>query len=164
MTANVYEGMFILDSGRYGRDPEGVSGAIPQMIEQLGGEVLVNRLWEERRLAYPIRGQRKGTYWLSYFRLDASKLAELDRNSQLNDNILRFLFLKVDPRIVDTLVAHATGGRVASPSGAGGPKEAGTPTEAGDRGSGDGEEAGRQKAEVGSGERQVVEAAEGSES
>ncbi len=59
MPANVYEGMFILDSNRYGRDPEAVSNQIPAMIEKLGGEMLVSRLWEERRLAYPIKGHAK---------------------------------------------------------------------------------------------------------
>ena len=60
MAANVYEAMFILDTNRYGRDPAGVSGQIPALIEQLGGEVLANRLWEERRLAYPINGASEG--------------------------------------------------------------------------------------------------------
>ncbi len=109
MATNVYEGMFIFDSGRYGRDPEGVSAAIPKMIEEAGGEVLVSRLWEERRLAYQINGQRKGTYWLTYFRIEGQKLPKITRQSDLNDNILRSLTLKVDPRIVDALVAHATG-------------------------------------------------------
>jgi small subunit ribosomal protein S6 len=59
LAINVYEGMFIFDSGRYGRDPEGVSGAISKMIEEAGGEMLVSRLWEERRLAYPIKGKRR---------------------------------------------------------------------------------------------------------
>ena len=58
MASNVYEGMFIFDSGKYGRDPDGVSGAISRMIEEAGGEMLVSRLWEERRLAYPINGQK----------------------------------------------------------------------------------------------------------
>ncbi|MEN6458542.1 MAG: 30S ribosomal protein S6 [Thermoguttaceae bacterium] len=107
MAANVYEGMFILDANRFGRDPETVSGQIPAMIEKLDGEVLVSRLWEERRLAYPIKGQRKGTYWLSYFRLDASRLDELKRQCHITDDILRMLFLKVDPRIVDAVVTHA---------------------------------------------------------
>ena len=107
MAAIVYEGMFILDSNRFGRDHETVSGQIPTMVEKLGGEMLVSRLWEERRLAYPIKGQRKGTYWLTYFRLDATQLAELQRQCQITDDILRVLFLKVDPRIVDALVAHA---------------------------------------------------------
>ena len=107
MAANVYEGMFILDSNRYGRDPETVSGQIPAMIEKLGGEILVSRLWEERRLAYPIKGQRKGTYWLAYFRLESTRLNEVKRLCQITDDILRVLFLKEDPRIVEALVAHA---------------------------------------------------------
>ena len=77
------------------------------MIEKLGGEMLVSRLWEERRLAYPIKGQRKGTYWLTYFRLDASLIGDLRRQCQITDDILRVLFVKVEPRIVDMLVAHA---------------------------------------------------------
>ena len=107
MAANVYEGMFILDSNRYGRDPEAVSNQIPAMIEKLGGEMLVSRFWEDRRLAYPIKGQRKGTYWLTYFRLDGTRLVEARRQCQITEDILRVLFLKVDPRIVDALVAHA---------------------------------------------------------
>jgi len=103
----VYEGMFILESNRVGRDSEIVSGQIPAMIEKLGGEMLVSRLWEERRLAYAIKGQRKGTYWLTYFRLDTSRLADLRRQCQITDDVLRVMFLKVEPRIVDALVAHA---------------------------------------------------------
>ncbi len=112
MASNVYEGMFIFDSGKYGRDPDGVSGAISRMIEEAGGEMLVSRLWEERRLAYPINGQKKGTYWLTYFRLDGPKLPKVTRQSELDDNILRSLVLKVDPRIVDALVEHAKGATV----------------------------------------------------
>ena len=108
MAANVYEGMFLLESNRFGRDPDTVSNQIPAMIEKLGGEMLVSRLWEERRLAYPVKGQRKGTYWLTYFRLDSNQLSDLKRQCQITDDILRVLFLKVDPRIVDALVAHAT--------------------------------------------------------
>jgi small subunit ribosomal protein S6 len=112
----VYEGMFILESGRYGRDPEGVSGRLAKIIEDAGGEMLVSRLWEERRLAFPIKGHRKGTYWLTYFRLDSGRLTGIRRQCQLNDDILRQLLLKVDPRIVDTLVAHALTATVVSPS------------------------------------------------
>ena len=121
MAENVYEGMYILDSNRYGRDHEGVSGQIPEIIEKAGGQILVSRLWEERRLAYPIKGHRKGTYWLTYFRLDGEKLAEIQRQCQLSESVLRVLFLKVEPRIVDTLVEHAKAGH-ASSSGTDKPK------------------------------------------
>ncbi|HUT13132.1 MAG TPA: 30S ribosomal protein S6 [Thermoguttaceae bacterium] len=107
MAENVYEGMFILDANRFGRDAEAVSGQISEMIQDAGGKMLVSRLWQERRLAYPIGGQRKGAYWLAYFRLDTNRLAAIRRQCRLTDTILRVLFLKVDPRIVDALVAHA---------------------------------------------------------
>lgn len=112
MAETVYEGMFLLDSNRYGRDPEGVSGQVSHLIREAGGEILISRLWEERRLAYSIRGRRKGTYWLTYFRIDGEKLADLNRQCRLRDNILRALFVKIDPRIVDTLVEHAQAGQV----------------------------------------------------
>lgn len=112
MPQTVYECMFILDSNRYARDPGGVSGQLTQMLEKLEGEVLASRLWNEQRLAYPINGHRKGTYWLTYFRLDGTRIGELTRACQLNDNILRHLTLKIDPRLVDTLVAHARGEQI----------------------------------------------------
>ena len=89
MAVNVYEGMFILDSNRYSRDQAGVSGQIPEMIQKLGGEMLASRLWEERRLAYPIDGHRKGAYWLTYFKLDSNQLTNLNRQCQLSESILR---------------------------------------------------------------------------
>jgi small subunit ribosomal protein S6 len=108
LALNVYEGLFIFDSNRYSRDQSGVSAQIADAVQKLGGEVLVSRLWEERRLAYPINGQRKGTYWLSYFRLEGKHLTTLERECQLSESILRSLVIKIDPRIVDHLVTHAT--------------------------------------------------------
>jgi small subunit ribosomal protein S6 len=113
---NVYEGMYILDSNRYGRDPAAVSNQVAEMIQKAGGEILVSRLWEERRLAYPVRGHRKGTYWLTYFRLDGRQLVGVRRQCQISDNILRVLFLKVDPRIVDAMVEHAKAGPAPPPA------------------------------------------------
>ena len=114
MSRTVYEGMFILDSNRFARDQEAVSGQIASTIEAAGGEMLVSRLWEDRRLAYPIKGHRKGAYWLTYFRLDGTQLTTIRRQFQLNDSVLRFLFLKVDERIVDALVEHAKSATVLS--------------------------------------------------
>ena len=116
MARNVYEAMFILDSTRFGRDPDGISSQLADLIQKAGGEILVSRLWEERRLAYPIKGQRKGTYWLIYLSLDPLQLAALRRQIEITETILRFLFLKIDPRIVDALVAHAQSAPIPSVS------------------------------------------------
>jgi small subunit ribosomal protein S6 len=103
--------MFILDPNRYAKEASGVSGELATMIEKLGGEVMVSRLWNEQKLAYPIDGHRKGTYWLTFFRMESTKLTQLNRECQLNGNILRHLTIKVDPRLVDALVSHARGDR-----------------------------------------------------
>lgn len=107
---NVYDGLFILNSDAYARNPEEVSGQVAKTIEELGGTVRVSRLWEERKLAYQIDNHRRGTYWLTYFRLATDKLAELNRQFQLNGNIIRFLITKLDPRLEEALVDHALNG------------------------------------------------------
>jgi small subunit ribosomal protein S6 len=102
------------------------------MIQKLGGEMLASRLWEERRLAYPVDGHRKGTYWLTYFKLDSSHLTDLNRQCQLSESILRTLFLKVDPRIADALVSHALAGGAAQRKTAAAPVPAAATAAAGE--------------------------------
>ncbi len=109
MAIQCYDCFFLFDSNKYNRDPGGVVAAVQKIIEDLGGEILASRLWEERKLAYPINGHVKGTYWITYFNMEGSQLSEFDRACQLNENIMRSLVTKVDPRLVDTLVAHALG-------------------------------------------------------
>jgi len=112
MATNVYEGLFIFDSDLYAKGPDEVSSQVASIVEQLGGEVLLSRLWDERKLAYPVKGHRRGTYWLTYFRIDPASVKDLSRQFQLSGSILRFLILLVDPRLVDTLVEHARAGRL----------------------------------------------------
>lgn len=109
MAENVYEGMFILDSNHYARDAAATSASVEELVEKNGGELLASRLWSEQKLAYPINGHRKGAYWLTYFRMDSQRLADLNRAARLNDSVLRSLVIKIDPRLVDAMVAHALG-------------------------------------------------------
>jgi small subunit ribosomal protein S6 len=97
---NVYENMVILDSNKYAQDQSGLAATVQDLVSRLGGEVLVSRLWNEQQLAYPIGGQRDGTYWLAYLRLDWSKLAELNADLRINESVRRSLTLLVDPRLV----------------------------------------------------------------
>ena len=108
--SNVYEAMIIFDSNRYARERAGMPAEVEKMIQAGAGEVLVSRLWEERRLAYAINGQRKGSYWLIYFRGPSSMLTALNREWEINDGILRHLVLKVHPHLVDVVLEHAKAG------------------------------------------------------
>lgn len=107
MASANYECLFLFDSNHYARDPGGVAANVQAMISDLGGQILVSRLWAEQRLAYPIQGHNKGTYWLAYFTMDTLKLKEFNRVCQLNESLMRFLVTRVDPRLINALVAHA---------------------------------------------------------
>jgi small subunit ribosomal protein S6 len=83
-------------------------------------------LWNEQRLAYPINGQRKGVYWLVYFELESTAIPKFTRACQLADNVVRFLTVRIEPRLVDAMVSAAKGERTpASPPAA----ENGAPAE-----------------------------------
>jgi len=113
---NVYECMVIFDPNKYAQNPGGLGETIPELVNRFGGEVLVSRLWQEQKLAYPIGSHKKGAYWLTYFRLDSAKLVELNRELRINETVVRSLTLKVEPRLVDALVEHAKGGQKARPA------------------------------------------------
>lgn len=109
MAKKYYECMCLLDSNRFARDQAGVSNKLSETVTELGGEVLVSRLFVEQKLAYQINGHRKGSYWLMYITFDSESVKDLNRQFQLNDNIMRHLVVNIDERLIDTLVAIAKG-------------------------------------------------------
>ena len=109
MAVNTYETLIILDSNQYSRDPGGVAKQIEAIIEDNGGKVLVNRMWMEQKLAYPIEGHQKGTYWLTYFESEGEHLGKYKRAFQLSEPVLRELTLKLDKRLVAPILANARG-------------------------------------------------------
>ena len=120
MAKKTYETLFILDSNHYARDPGGVTKRLDEIIAEAGGNVLVSRLWMEQKLAYPIEGHHKGTYWLTYFEIDGTALAKLERAFQLNDSVVRQLTIRLDPRLVEPILANARGESLAESEGEGG--------------------------------------------
>jgi len=109
----VYEGMFILDPAKFSRDPGAAAQQVTDLITGHGGTVLAARIWDERKLAYPINGHKKGVYWLTYFTMPGGNLTALERQCEITDEIIRKLALKVDDRIADALVQHALAGEAA---------------------------------------------------
>jgi small subunit ribosomal protein S6 len=126
---NVYESMVIFDPNKYAQNPAVLGATVPDLVTKLGGEVLVSRLWQEQKLAFPIDGHKKGAYWLTYFRLDSDKLTEYNRELRINEMVVRTLTLKVEPRLVEALVEHAKGGQKARPAGEAAPAAPAAPPE-----------------------------------
>ncbi|HEV3242393.1 MAG TPA: 30S ribosomal protein S6 [Methyloceanibacter sp.] len=107
MPANVYECLFLLDTTKVAGDVPAATKQIHTILERHHCEVLASRPWDERRLAYPVNGQKKGLYYLTYFRSDGKSLAEMERDVALNEMIMRSLVLRVDAKHVDTMLAIA---------------------------------------------------------
>ncbi len=107
MAVNVYECMLLFDSSKYASDPSGIVGQVHATMEKNHAEILASRPWDERRLAYPVHGHKKGTYFLVYFRGDGKNLTSIDKDFALNESLLRYLFLKVDKKMEETMLALA---------------------------------------------------------
>jgi small subunit ribosomal protein S6 len=106
---NTYETLLILDSNHYARDPGGMSKQISDLFTEAGANVLVSRLWMERKLEYPIKKHQKGTYWLVYSEMDGDCPTKLDRALHLFEPVLRQMTLKLDYRLVEPVLANARG-------------------------------------------------------
>lgn len=129
MAKKTYETLLILDSNHYARDPGGVAKVIDEVISEAGGTVLVSRLWMEQKLAYPIDGHQKGTYWLTYYEAEGDVLPKAERGFQLAEAIVRQLTIRLDPRLVEPILANARGERMVFDDGDDGGEEDAAPAE-----------------------------------
>ena len=97
--------MFLLNSGKFATNPDGITSEVLNILEKFGGTVVAHRPWQDGRLAYMIEGQRKGLHYLTYFRMEGIKLKDVNRACQLNNNILRHLVIKQPQSLFDAMVA-----------------------------------------------------------
>jgi small subunit ribosomal protein S6 len=109
MPANVYECMFILDSSKVAGSLETADKQLRTVLEKNNAEVLVSRLWEEKKFSYPIKNQKKGIYYLTYFSSEGKNLVTIEHDCALIEMILRMMVLKIHPKLVETMLALAKG-------------------------------------------------------
>lgn len=109
MAINHYEGMFILDSGRFGANPEAAATEVTGIIEKVGGTLSAHRPWQDSKLAYPINGHRKGLYYLAFFTAESRAVNDINGIVKLNDNVLRHLVLSHDKGLYDQMVEMVGG-------------------------------------------------------
>jgi ribosomal protein S6 len=91
-----YEGMFLLDNQVVRADWRQAKAMVTDLLAKNGAKVLCARRWDERKLAYPIRGRTRGTYLLAYFEITGTSLNGMRRDFELDERVLRYLMLKVD--------------------------------------------------------------------
>ncbi|RME07021.1 MAG: 30S ribosomal protein S6 [Anaerolineae bacterium] len=65
-------------------------------ISEAGGSVNKVDPWGKRQLAYPIRKQNSGQYFLMHIQVAPSFVAELERNLRFQEQVMRFLITALD--------------------------------------------------------------------
>ena len=92
----LYEGLFLIDAGRASSDWSGTESRIFSILERHGGAVREKIRYDERKLAYPVKGSRRGTYFLVWFDANPQAIQEINADLNLTDASLRSMITRVE--------------------------------------------------------------------
>ena len=109
LAENTYEGMFLLDSGKFAASPESTTNHVLEILQKAGATVVAHRSWQDGKLAYPVKGQKKGLHLLTYFTMPPAGLEQVTRQVSLSEFILRHMVLKHPKVLFDAMVGALSG-------------------------------------------------------
>jgi small subunit ribosomal protein S6 len=92
----LYENVFIARQDISGAQAEALADSFVQLIADQGGEVKKRENWGLRNLAYRMNKNRKGHYVLFNIEAPAAAIFELERTMRINEDVIRYLTLRVD--------------------------------------------------------------------
>ncbi len=96
---NRYEMIYIIDTGLEEAARKELIEKVSTLITDNGGEIeKVDETWGKRRLAYAIDYKTEGWYVLVNFKAPAELPRELERNLQINEDVLRYLVVKLEEK------------------------------------------------------------------
>ncbi len=99
-----YEAMFLIGQAA-AADLGGIVAHINEIFARAHAEVIAMRKWDERRLAFEVKKQKRGLYILAYFKADPRSIAGIERDTNLSEKILRVMLLRADHLTQDEMVA-----------------------------------------------------------
>ena len=91
-----YECVYIARQELTAAQTEQLSTDLTKIVSSNNGEIKNQEYWGLRNLAYKIRKNRKGHYTMFHIEAPSSTIQELERNMRLNEDILRYLTVKID--------------------------------------------------------------------
>jgi len=110
----LYEHIFL---ARQDVTPQQVEAMVDQykgVIEQNGGNIEKTEMWGVKSLAYRIKKNRKAHFTMFNLNAPAPAVAEMERQMRINEDILRFMTIKVDELETErsSLEGYITGERI----------------------------------------------------
>ncbi len=91
-----YEFVYVLAPTVANAGVEALQSMLDEQIRKLGGTVENTDLWGRRKLAYPIGNFTEGIYVVQLLRGPGDMVTELERRLRVNDDVLRYLTVRVD--------------------------------------------------------------------
>jgi small subunit ribosomal protein S6 len=91
-----YEVVFIIDPGAGDDEVMRLSEGVQKIITGQGGVITKTEVMGKRQLAYEINHKKDGTYVLLEVEGSGAEIAELERRMRVNDQILRYMTIRVD--------------------------------------------------------------------
>ena len=99
MRTREYEAMFLLDNAATAADFEATAAIVDQILTRAGATIVQKEKWDERKLAYEIRGHKRATYYLVYLRAPTDAIAKIRIDAGLSEKVIRSLILVLEEPI-----------------------------------------------------------------
>jgi small subunit ribosomal protein S6 len=91
-----YEHVFLARQDLAQAQVDALAMTAHEIIQSNGGKVVKTETWGLRSLAYKIAKNRKAHYVMLEFDAPGTVVAELERQTQINEDIIRYMTTKVD--------------------------------------------------------------------
>lgn len=92
---NLYECIFIGRQDLSQQQVEALGVSLGLLVSQNGGDVSRSEYCGFRTMAYQVKKNHKGHYYIMQIKASPAAIAELDRTMKINEDIIRFLIVKV---------------------------------------------------------------------
>ena len=99
-----YEGMFLFPQAAVA-DLQAAADHVMEILNRAGAEVIAFKKWDERRLAYEVKGNKRGLYFLVYFKAKGNKVVGIERDCSLSEKMLRAMVTRADHLPADVMQA-----------------------------------------------------------
>jgi small subunit ribosomal protein S6 len=100
---SIYESAVIINAALDDEPIEAEISRIQETITTNGGEIREVDNWGRKRLAYMVEKSKIGYYVIFRFNAPSALISKLERYYVLNENILRYLTIKLEPEAVEYL-------------------------------------------------------------
>ena len=92
----LYEHVFLARQDLAQAQVDALAENATKIVEDNGGKVVKTETWGLRNIAYRIAKNRKAHYVSLDFEAPAGVVAELERQTQINEDVIRYMTIRVD--------------------------------------------------------------------